>query len=218
MNPDSRPALLVFAKAPEPGRVKTRLAAQIGEGAAAVLAARLALRTLATARTANIGPVQLWCAPDATHPFFDVCHRRHGVELHPQSGPDLGARMAHALRSALEYHPAAILVGTDVPTMTVDDLREAAAALAAGDDAVFGPAEDGGYWLVGMRRMADEVFNDVPWSTDGVLEATRQRCNALGWRVAEVARRWDVDRPEDFERLRADPHAAALAEQLPYAA
>lgn len=218
MNPDTRPTVLVFAKAPEPGRVKTRLAVQIGEGPAAVLAARLALRALATAQAATIGPVQLWCAPDATHPFFDVCRRRHDVELHPQSGPDLGARMAHALRAALERYPAAILVGTDVPTMTVDDLRQAAAALAAGDDAVFGPAEDGGYWLVGMRRVADEVFSDVPWSTDGVLEATRQRCSALGWRVAEVARRWDVDRPEDLERLRADPNAAALAAQLPHAA
>lgn len=115
-------------------------------------------------------------------------------------------------------NPAAILVGTDVPSMMVDDLRQAAAALAAGDDPVLGPAEDGGYWLVGMRRMADAVFADVPWSTDVVLAATLQRCIALGWRVAEIATRWDVDRPEDIERLRADPHAAELAAQLPYAA
>jgi uncharacterized protein len=218
MNPDASTAVLVFAKAPEPGRVKTRLAAHIGEGPAAVLAARLALRALATTCAAGIGPVELWCAPDTGHPFFDVCRRRHDVGLRTQTGPDLGARMAHALGTALSAHSGAILVGTDVPSMTVEDLRQAAAALAAGDDAVFGPAEDGGYWLVGLRRVADEVFASVPWSTDTVLAMTRQRCAALGWRVSEIATRWDVDRPEDLARLRADPQASALVAQLPHAA
>jgi rSAM/selenodomain-associated transferase 1 len=218
MNPDARTAVLVFAKAPEPGQVKTRLAARIGAGPAAVLAARLTLRALATTRAADVGPVELWCAPDMAHPFFELCRRRHDVLLREQSGADLGARMAHALRAALAHHPAAILVGTDVPCMNVEDLRGAAAALVAGADAVFGPAEDGGYWLVGLRRVADDVFSAVPWSTDAVLGVTRQRCAGLGWRVEEIATRWDVDRPEDLERLRADPVAAVLAAQLPHAA
>ncbi len=218
MNPDARTAVLVFAKAPEPGQVKTRIAAQIGEGPAAVLAARLALRAIETACAAAIGPVELWCAPDVTHPFFDVCRRRHEVALREQIGLNIGARMAHALRAALEGHPAAILVGTDVPSMMSEDLRQAANALAAGDDAVFGPAEDGGYWLVGLRRVADEVFDGMPWSTDAVLSMTRERCAALGWRTSEVATRWDVDRPEDLVRVRADPQAALLVARLPHAA
>lgn len=218
MVPEARPAVLVFAKAPEPGQVKTRLAASIGPGPAAVLAARLALRAVATACDAGVGPVQVWCAPDRTHPFFDVCRRRHGVALHDQVGPDLGVRMGHALAFALRQHAAAILVGTDVPSMTADDLRLAAAALASGDDAVFGPAEDGGYWLIGVRRMADRVFEGMAWGTGTVLEDTRRRCDDLGWKVSAVATRWDVDRPEDLERLRGDPQAAGLAAQLPRAA
>jgi len=211
-------AVLVFAKAPEPGRVKTRLAAELGEGPAAVLAARLALRTLEVVREAGIGPVELWCAPDTTHPFFDVCRRRHGVALRAQCGGNLGQRMAHALRAALANHSAAVLVGTDVPAMTVGDLRTAATALSSGHDAVFGPAEDGGYWLIGTRTVDDALFDGMPWGTDRVWEATRDRCRALGLRVAEIATHWDVDRPEDLERLRADPATAALAARLPRAA
>lgn len=210
MSPDARTAILVFAKAPDPGKVKTRLASHIGEGPAAVLAARLALRTVATARAAGVGDVELWCAPDTVHPFFDLCRRRHGVALHGQVGADLGSRMNHALRSALERAPAAILIGSDIPTMSPADLRAAASSLAAGDDAVFGPAEDGGYWLIGLRRVDDTVFADQPWGSSNVLSRARARCAALRWRVTEVATRWDVDRPEDFERLRHDPTMTAL--------
>ncbi|MEO8038839.1 MAG: TIGR04282 family arsenosugar biosynthesis glycosyltransferase [Betaproteobacteria bacterium] len=218
MNPDARPAVLLFAKAPEPGQVKTRLAPELGNGAAAVLAARLTLRALETAYEADVGPVELWCAPDTTHPFFDVCRRRHGVPLRAQSGTDIGVRMAHALRAALADHRAALLIGTDVPAMTAPDLRAAATALASDHDAVFGPAEDGGYWLVGLKAVDDALFVDLPWGTAQVLAATRERCAALGLRVAEVATRWDVDRPEDLTRLLADPATAALAAQLPRAA
>lgn len=218
MNPEASTAVLVFAKAPEPGRVKTRIAAQIGAGPAAVLAARLALRAIGTACAAAIGPVELWCAPDETHPFFDTCRRRHEVTLRAQCGPDLGIRMAHALRAALERHPAAILVGTDVPSMTPGDMRQAASLLKGGADAVFGPAEDGGYWLVGLRCVVDEVFDGMPWGSDGVLAMTRARCTGLGWRIAEVATHWDVDRPADLVRLRTDPQGAILASQLPHTA
>lgn len=214
MAPEARTTVLVFAKAPDPGKVKTRLAARMGEGPAAVLAARLAMRALATAGAAGVGTVELWCTPDVAHPFFEVCRRRHGVVLHEQVGRDLGARMSHALRSALGRTPTAILVGSDVPTMCPADLQAAATALAAGDDAVLGPAEDGGYWLLGLRRVDEAMFSDVPWGTNDVLERTRERFDALGWRTAEVATRWDVDRPEDFERLRRDPDTVSLTAAL----
>lgn len=210
MSPDARTTVLVFAKAPDPGKVKTRLASHIGEGPAAVLAARLALRTLATVCEAGVGDVELWCAPDTVHPFFDLCRRRHGVALHGQVGDDLGARMSHALRSALQRTPAAILIGSDIPGLAPADLRLAATSLATGDDAVFGPAEDGGYWLIGLRRVDDAIFKDVTWGSSNVLSQTRARCDVLGWRVTNVATRWDVDRPEDFERLRQDPANAEL--------
>jgi uncharacterized protein len=214
MGPEPRVPVLVFAKAPDPGMVKTRLSAAIGAGAAAVLAARLALRAVATACESRVGEVELWCAPDVAHPFFELCRRRHGVSLHPQVGDPLGARMAHALRAALLRAPAAILIGADVPTMSATHLRAAASALVGGHDAVIGPAEDGGYWLLGLRHVDDTIFADVPWGTGDVLACTRQRLDALGWRVAETATRWDVDRPEDFERLCSDAETASLAAAL----
>lgn len=218
MGPEHRTTVVVFAKAPDPGKVKTRLAPHIGEGPAAVLAARLALRTVATATGANIGDVELWCAPDTVHPFFDLCRRRHGVSLHRQVGEDLGARMSHALRSALQRAPAAILIGSDIPTLSAEDLRDAASALAGNSDVVLGPAEDGGYWLLGLRDVEDAIFADMPWGGRDVLRRTREECRALRWRVAEAATRWDVDRPEDFERLRQDPTTASLPAALEGAA
>lgn len=218
MSPDTRVPVLVFAKAPDPGKVKTRLASRIGDGPAAVLAARLALRAVATACESNVGDVELWCTPDVAHPFFQLCRRRHGVVLHSQAGDDLGARMAHAFRSALQRAPAAILIGSDIPTMVPPDLRAAASALAGGDDAVLGPAEDGGYWLLGLRRVDDAIFSDMPWGTADVLARTRRCFDALGWRVTETATRWDVDRLEDLERLRGDPGTAPLATALKDAA
>lgn len=214
MSPESRIPVLVFAKAPDPGKTKTRLASTIGEGPAAVLAARLALRAVATACESDVGEVQLWCAPDVVHPFFQLCRRRHGVALYSQAGNDLGLRMARAFRSALQKAPAAILVGSDIPTMSSVDLRGAASALAAGDDAVLGPAEDGGYWLLGLRRVDDAIFANVPWGSADVLAHTRRTFATLGWRVVETATRWDVDRPEDFERLRGNPETASLAAAL----
>ncbi|MFN8997937.1 MAG: DUF2064 domain-containing protein, partial [Betaproteobacteria bacterium] len=104
--------ILVFAKAPEPGRVKTRLVPPLTEGAAAVLAARLARRMLATACAAGIGEVRLCCAPDARHPFFELCRRQLGVTLVSQGKGDLGARMDRVFRAALDHHGAALLAGT----------------------------------------------------------------------------------------------------------
>lgn len=205
---------LVFAKAPDPGRVKTRLVPPLTEGAAAVLAARLARRMLATACAAGVGEVRLCCAPDVRHPFFDLCRRQLGVALVPQAKGDLGARMSQAFRDALGHHEAALLVGTDVPDASEADFRIAAGALAADADAVLGPATDGGYWLLGLRRHDPALFAAMPWGTQRVAAFTRERMAALGWRVVELAPRDDLDRPEDLARLRQRPGAAVLLQGL----
>ena len=114
---DDSVAIVVMAKAPEPGQVKTRLVPPLSAGGAAVLAARFARRTLTTAVAAALGPVTLGCAPDATHEFFKVCARRHGVTLVDQGDGDLGARMQRMLATALERHRRVLLLGTDVPSV-----------------------------------------------------------------------------------------------------
>jgi rSAM/selenodomain-associated transferase 1 len=195
-----RVAVAVFAKAPVPGRVKTRIAAAIGHERAAHLHERLVERALATAREARLDGVELWCDPDADDAFFQRCAHAHGAELHGQRGADLGARMAHAFESAHTRGRKLVLIGADCPALEPTDLRDAAGALAS-HDAVFAPAQDGGYVLVALARPCAALFDGVPWGEDTVMQRTRERAAAAGVRVKELRTLWDVDRPEDLERL-----------------
>ena len=203
--------LIVFARAPVPGQAKTRLAAAIGAEAAARLHARLVERALATAIAARAGAVELHCAPDAKHPFFTRLAARYGVTLHAQGRGDLGARMHRSLARALRGARAAVLFGCDCPVLSARDLRRAVRDLLAGADAVFAPAADGGYALVGLRRRAPALFSDMPWGSARVMSTTRKRLRALGWPWRELREVWDVDRPQDYARLRR----SRLLGQLP---
>jgi rSAM/selenodomain-associated transferase 1 len=197
---------MVFAKAPQPGRVKTRLISALGETGAAQLQQQLIERTLRTAAAADLGTVELWCAPGPDDPYFSDCARRHEIILWAQGEGDLGLRMARALESAVEDGALGLLIGCDCPALTPAYLREAAAVLAGEDDAVFGPAEDGGYVLVGVaRRPAKELFEDIAWGGATVMEETRKRLARGNWRWRELAPLWDLDRPEDLARLRQLP-------------
>ena len=96
-----------------------------------------------------------------------------------------------------------LLIGTDCPALTATELRAAGLALAEGNDAVFIPAEDGGYVLIGLRRPIDSLFDGVPWGSDRVMDHTRESLRRVGLRWRELSPSWDVDRPEDADRLRA---------------
>lgn len=191
--------LAVFARAPVPGETKTRLIPLLGAEGAAALHARLVERMLATAVEAAVGPVTLWCAPSREHAFFAACGEKFGVGLADQAPGDLGARM-HAV---FEDCAPALLAGTDCPSISAQHLRACAAALNDGAAAVFLPAEDGGYGLVGLARPCMEIFTGMRWSVDTVMEETRTRLRRLGLSWKEPAVIWDVDRPEDARRLAA---------------
>ena len=195
--------LLVFTKAPQPGAVKTRLIPVLGEEGASALHARLVKRTLATARASGVGQVELWCAPDADDPFLRFCGGRYGVSLVAQCEGDLGKRMLYAFQQALTSTARAILIGTDCPALTDRHLRDADRWLAAGMDAVVAPAEDGGYALIGLTRCDARLFEGITWGTSHVMKDTRERLSALGWRWQELESLWDVDQPEDYQRLLA---------------
>lgn len=196
-------AILVFARAPQPGRVKTRLAARIGEWRAATLHARLTVRALRTALAAGCGSVEVHATPRRTHAFFLRCEKKFPIVLKDQSGQDLGERMYRSFAQALKRHHAAVLIGTDCPALTPRDLRRAARHLASGWDVVLAPAEDGGYALIGARRIAPQLFRGIAWGTGEVYGATLQKLKAAGYRFRTLRTLWDVDRPEDLERLRA---------------
>lgn len=194
--------LLIFAKAPVPGRVKTRLAGRMGTRGAAELYKKLLRQTLAIARAARLCPVELWCAPDGRHGFFTACRREYGVRLRRQCGGDLGRRMNQALNRTLAVHRFAVLIGGDCVSLGAAELRGAVSRLAAGRDAVLGPARDGGYLLVGLRQPRPALFRGIAWGTPAVLAATRRRLRRSGADWAELSPGWDVDTPADLRRLR----------------
>lgn len=192
--------ILVFAKAPVPGLAKTRLSPALGEAGAAALAERMLHHALAQATAADVGPVELCAAPDATHPALQAAAAEHGVGLTEQGGGDLGHRMHRALARCLRHHGRALLIGTDAPALDAAVLRRAATTLNT-HDAVFVPALDGGYALVGQRRADPRWFSDMRWSHDRVMEDTRERLRAAGVRWVELPPVADIDEPADLVHL-----------------
>lgn len=192
----------VLAKAPIAGLAKTRLIPALGAQGAARLQRTLTRGALRCAAEARLGPVTLWCAPNAEHRFFRALRRTSGLRCLVQPSGDLGARMHTAFRLHCVEGPL-LLIGTDCPALRPSHLRKAARALVDGDDAVFYPAEDGGYVLVGLRRPQEALFRDMPWSTAEVMSRSRERARDAGLRVREFEPLWDVDLPADLPRLHA---------------
>ena len=182
--------LIIFTRYPTPGAAKTRLIPAVGPEGAAAVHRRLTERTLATLDATGL-QVEVWTTGADTARFADWlgarCFRR-------QVEGDLGMRMLGAMGNG-----PAIIVGSDVPGLTVAHVAKAAALLAA-HDAVFGPAGDGGYWLVGMRRPLPALFEAIPWGTGAVMAETRRRAAALGLDIAEVDQLDDLDTPDDLAR------------------
>jgi rSAM/selenodomain-associated transferase 1 len=203
--------VIVFARAPVAGAAKTRLIPALGAEGAARLHEWLVDRALATACAAGIGPVELCCAPDRAHPFFASRAARFGLSLSEQGAGDLGERMHRALAGVLP----AVLIGADCPALTPDYLRQAAGAVGANCDVALGPAEDGGYVLIAASRIRPEAFARIRWGGPHVMEDQRACLRAIEWDWAELATLWDVDQPEDLERLRNEmPEGEAVLADL----
>jgi len=198
----------LMAKAPVPGLAKTRLVPALGEAGAAALATRLLAHALRQALDAELGPVTLWTAPDASHPAFERAGWL-GVALAVQPEGDLGARMAQVFETgfALGDTPV-LLMGTDAPALDEPLLHQAASALMH-HDAVFVPAHDGGYALVGLRAQSPvrqavlltTLFSGMTWSTPQVMADTRSRLVAAGFTHAELTPVHDIDEPADLVHL-----------------
>lgn len=193
-------SIIILAKNPVPGQVKTRLIPVLGASGAAELQSKLIHQTLTTAITSQCGPVELWCSPTYQHSFFSDCCERYPITLHQQKGADLGKKMALAAQAGLSRSHAVIIIGTDCPTLHTDDLNAALKKLEQGNELCLKPAEDGGYVLVAMRRLIKSIFEDMPWGTRDVLAKTRHRLMMQSIKHAELDITWDLDRPGDYDR------------------
>lgn len=195
---------MVFAKAAEAGASKTRLMPLLGASGAAAAHAELVQRTLAwvapLAGANSRYAVSLWGA--SQHRMLKAWSRQAGLPLWQQADGDLGWRMQHALANALAQGASkAIVVGSDCPVMDSNYIDLAQRALDEAD-IVFGPAEDGGYVLVGCKCSRAELFEGIEWGSSRVLAQSLAKAEACGLSVALLETLWDVDRPEDWLRYR----------------
>jgi rSAM/selenodomain-associated transferase 1 len=199
-------ALVVFAKAPIPGQVKTRLCPPLTPDEAATLHGSFVIDTLERTRTA-VSKFRLRvdrylaCAPSSTLVFFKIMEERQAVTLLDQEGEDLGARMSHACDGLFRGgYQRVVLVGTDAPSLPLEYYRQAFDLLEQHDVAV-GPAFDGGYYMIGFKKPVPEIFFGIPWSTDRVLALTKEKAAGLGLHIGELPPWRDVDTIEDLNVL-----------------
>ena len=189
--------LCILAKSPRPGEVKTRLAPAVGAAAAAVLARAFFDDTLATARRSARARLAIAIAGDPAPLGLPA-----DLEIWPQGTGDLGDRMERALARALTPGDRVLLIGTDSPGLPLAHL-EAAFTLLSSHDAVLGPADDGGFYLLGLDRCEPGLLSGLPWSRSDTLLRTEARLRATGRTVAHAPAWFDVDEQDDLLLLSA---------------
>ncbi|RJP75059.1 MAG: DUF2064 domain-containing protein [Candidatus Abyssobacteria bacterium SURF_17] len=208
--------LIVFARYPIPGETKTRLMPALGPHGAAELQQRMTEHAMARARefmTASSIPVVVYYEGGTPRLMRQWLGR--GVSYRRQASDDLGSRMARTFVEVFTSGASrAVMVGTDCPGLTPAHLGEAFDALER-SDLVLGPASDGGYYLIGLKRMAGQLFGGVPWGTGAVLDRTLRIASDLGLSTKLVGTLDDVDRPEDLavwerEAERARSHISSM--------
>jgi rSAM/selenodomain-associated transferase 1 len=195
--------LMVFCKAPIAGQVKTRLLTEATPEQAMQVHIELTERTLQWVTRTQLCPVQLWCTPSIDHAFFTALAQSYPVIRQQQQGLDLGERMHNAFCLALDSYSHALLIGCDCPSLTGQDLEEALIALNQPQCCVLGPAEDGGYVLIGLNQPYQKLFDNMPWGTELVLEHTCTRIQQNNLFYHALKKQWDVDTPKDLKRYRA---------------
>jgi len=196
--------LAIFARAPIAGKCKTRLIPALGAEGAAQLHATLVEQTVKTALAVPHAEVTLWTVEEPCHTFFQRLAADYPSlrwQLQPEG--DLGERMNHVFMT--QQQPT-LLMGSDCPAFTPDLLQHYAYLLTQ-NPVVFVPAEDGGYVLVGLQTPCPQIFERMEWGTAEVMKQTRQRLQQMQIDWVEAESLWDIDRPEDLNRLTASSNS-----------
>jgi rSAM/selenodomain-associated transferase 1 len=209
-------SIVIFARAPEPGKVKTRLATQIGDEAAAKLYAAMLQDTISVVKSAaqeTKSEVVLCYTPDDAFAPGDYSLSKfwHGANL-PQNGKDLGEKMLNAAQNCFSHDAnRVVIIGSDKPDLEVSTLRSAFEELE-NHDLLFGPALDGGFYLIGTRApFAESLFANVIWSHDLTLQVVLNNARHLNLSVALLPEGADVDEASDLQQFCADPELQSKA-------
>ena len=197
-NKKTNRTIVVFAKAPIPGEVKTRLMPFLSAGKAAALHRNLVNHTLRTMVCLPHYTVELWVG--SQHSWWDELAAQYGLAVFEQRGENLGERMSLALENTLQRSEQVVIVGTDCPSISAQYLQQAFDGVEQ-SGVVIGPADDGGYVLLGLNRSLPWLFNAMPWGGDDVFATTVARLQQAELNWLELESLMDIDRPEDLIRL-----------------
>jgi hypothetical protein len=199
---DEKAALAIFAKAPVPGEVKTRLFPHLTPRQAAQLQQTFILDTLTRLKPTRNIQRYLACFPSSTDSFFMKLEQDYRVELLDQQGRDLGERMSGVVKTLMDRGcRRVVLIGSDIPTLPRAYLERAFKALHH-CSVVLGPSLDGGYYLIGLSRCIPELFEDIPWSTEKVFDLTLRKIHKGGYKCKILPSWFDVDDMKGFNALK----------------
>lgn len=195
--------VLIFAKYPQPGRVKTRMVPPLTPEQAALLHSASLRAVCALVRRVTENAVLVVTPDDSMAAFGDLVGGFPSI-VRPQGGGDLGDRLDRAARWALDAGAdGVILLGADSPTLPAKYLRDAL-RLVPGHDVVMGPCDDGGYYSLGLRKPASELFDGIDWGTSRVAAQTRARAESAGLKLVELPSWYDLDHYENLSRAAQD--------------
>lgn len=194
--------LIIFTRKPVAGETKTRLIPALGAEGAARLHRKLLMHTVDVACRSDFASCEIHVYPDEQHDFLQLLSSQFDIGIHAQRGSDLGERMHNAVGGVLQQYDFVVITGCDIPLLDLSVLNHAHDILLQQQaDAVMGPAEDGGYYLIGMDNPEPFLFQDISWGTTRVLSQTTRALKACDMCWKETARLWDVDVPDDLEKL-----------------
>lgn len=196
--PDTQ--IIIFAREPVAGQVKTRLIPTLGKQGATEFYIALLDLTLHKIYHYNLSPVSVCITPESNMRYFSERYPYADLQITTQTGSDLGQRMYYALEQSLKQYSKAILIGTDCPFLDNNDLQHSIKALDS-RDMVFSPAKDGGYVLVGARQLLLGSFDNIEWGTEQVMKQTRHRLTELNICWQELSAQHDIDNEDDLKYL-----------------
>lgn len=194
--------LIVFAKSPQPGQCKTRLIPLIGKQKACDFYKSLVTHCFQTLNELQGIGISIHVFPDTQDDFLQTLNQQSNFQMHKQQGNDLGERMYFAMQRALLNSSKVVLIGTDTPLLSKAYIDSAFNALNK-HDVVYGPAEDGGYVLIGANKIDASLFQNINWSTDKVLQQSLLKSNAADYKVKLLNTLWDIDTPDDYLRYQS---------------
>ena len=186
-------SIVMFSKAPEPGKVKTRLASHMSDLEAASFHEAFVLDTIDTLAGIEDTKKYLACHPDRQHLFFQELEESFDIKAFNQTGEDLGERMENALRYLRDKgHKEIVIIGSDSPTLPAEIMNEAFERLKE-DELVIGPSLDGGYYLIGISGKIPDLFSGIDWGTDKVFEETLKKARANNLHFSVLPFWYDID-------------------------